>query len=366
VSDKFIKVAPYLYLSSETGFFFVRRTFRRLRIPDLFSSTKEKRLNKAKVIAEQKIAEHMAQYLGAESSMARVRSGKRISEVIDEILITKTPTKRKGTQEMHKHYLGELRKEWGMYDITRFSSTQWAAWLQKFKTTKERKTFDDYVKHMNLILRHAYGEKYCSHLTILKNTDVKKEDTGRVYTHDEVAALWSVMNEETRDQFTLSYECMMRLREGLHLTWDRVNFETSVITLKAEHVKTGSKTGKGRSFKASPNTMARLKARFKDRASDKWVFPSPIDPDQPVNQNKTAWNEAKTKAKIKGKARWHDLRHTAITRSLMEAGMSPIHVSEYAGVSIRTIQRVYLHSTAEQTAEVSLAVSVGNAKQRRK
>ena len=357
MSPKMKKAGNHLFLNEETGFYYVRKTFRRLNIPDLFESTRERTKGKAQTVAEARIAEHQSMYLGVGSVFRTGRSSKRISDIVDEILRTVTPSKRVGTQANHQFYLNEIKKELGIYDVSKFSVTIWSEWLSEFKTRKNRKTFDDYAKHMNLIMRHAYNRKYCSHLIVVPNPDKKREDTGRVFTIDEINRLWSVMNDETRAQFLLSYECMMRLREVLKLTWDRVDFKNQTITLRADDVKTGSKTGRGRIFKMSPTAADFLLARYKSRESKKWVFPSPTG-QGPVNQNKTAWFEAKRKAGIKGRARWHDLRHTAISRALLEANASPVMVSEYAGVSIRTIQRVYLHSTADLTSSVAFAVKV--------
>jgi integrase len=358
VSGKFQKAGTYLQLHTGTGFYYVRKSFRRLRIPDLFATTKEKRKQKAQAIADQMIADHMARYLNSDSSLAKARSGKRISEVIAEILKIVTPEKRPGTQAMHRIYLGELNKEWGVYEVSRMSLSLWSNWLAEFRLRKNRGTFDDYVKSMNIVLRYAYNQKYCSHLLSLPPADKKKKKAGRVYSPAEILALWDAMNEETRDQFSLSYECFMRLREALYLEWNRVDLKTGEITLRPEDVKTGSKTGKGRSFLVSPTALLRLRARYDSRASQRWVFPSPTDPDQAAHSNKTAWNTAKRNAGVKGKARWHDLRHTAISRSLLEAGADLVQVSEYAGVSIRTLQRVYLHSTAAHTASVSNSVKI--------
>lgn len=44
--------------------------------------------------------------------------------------------------------------------------------------------------------------------------------------------------------------------------------------------------------------------------------------------------------------------------ALLDAKADPVQVSEYAGVSLRTIQRVYLHSTSEKTKSVAHALSV--------
>jgi integrase len=223
---------------------------------------------------------------------------------------------------------------------------------------KKRKTFGDYAKYMNKLLRFAYQRRYLSHLIKVDSPDPIATGVGRVFTESEIKALWGVMNDETRDQFVLCYECFMRLREALYLTWDRVDLNEKEISLRASDVKTGSRTGKGRTFRASHNAIERLRIRYEQRSSDKWVFPSRVDSSKPVEDNKTAWRAAKRRCAITGRARWHDLRHTAISRSLLERGMDPILVSEYAGVSLKTLQRVYLHSTAKQTAAIANSLSV--------
>lgn len=354
----YVKVAGHLFLNTKTGVYYVRKTFRRYRIPDLFQSTLQTKLSKAKAKADQMIADHMNHYLGGSGNLLEKRKGMAISKVIDEIQDTVTPLKRKGTQENHKLYLGELKKEWGSWDISRISLPAWNNWLNEFRRRKNRKTFSDYVKHMNLVLRYAYKQRYVTHLVTLPNPDPVGEGAGRVFKRDEIERLWDAMNEETRDQFVLSFECFMRLREALYLEWARVDLSTGVITLRAQDVKTGSKTGKGRAFRMSDHALKRLVARRKRIKDSRYVFPSPENKEKPIHSNKKAWLTAKRKAGIKGRARWHDLRHTAITWALLDSKVDPVLVSEYAGVSLRTIQRVYLHSTHEKTAQVSGAVKI--------
>ena len=79
---------------------------------------------------------------------------------------------------------------------------------------------------------------------------------------------------------------------------------------------------------------------------------------KPASNNKKAWNLAKKRAGIKGRVRWHDIRHSSLSHLLLIKKQNITKVSEYAGVSVRTLQRVYLHSTAEQTKEVGMALSV--------
>lgn len=356
---RFIKVGDDLYLNTLSGYFFVRKSFKRLRIPPLFETTKEQKIGKAKSKAAEMITAHMNKYLGGQGpDLLSRRAGKQCSEVIEEILATVTPSKRAGTQGNHHLYFGQLKKEWGRWDVSRITLAAWQDWIKDFKTRKKRKTFADYQKHMNLLLRYSYQQRYVSHLVVLPNPDPVKGETGTILTQKEIDGLWEWMNEDTRDQFVLCFECFMRLREALYLTWDRVDLETGVITLRPQDVKTGSKTGKGRSFKMSDHALHRIRKRRIKVKNSPYVFPSPECASKPVHQNKTAWIVAKRKAGIKRRIRWHDLRHTALTKALLESKADPVLVSEYAGVSLKTIQKVYLHSTHEKTSTVAQSVKV--------
>jgi integrase len=356
-AKRFTKVSDGLFLNNKTGYYYVRQSFKRQRIPDLFETTKEKTLGKAKSKARAMVAAHLSRFMGGKQASSS-RHGLSVREVIEEFLRTQTPQRRVGTQEKHRMYFAELISEWGQWSIDRMTLSAWQDWLRGFRLRKQRQTYMDYAKNMNTILRYAYTHKYSTHLLVLPNPDTNKKKAGRVYTDEEIGRLWEAMGEETRDQFSLCYECFMRLREALKLTWDRVDIDSGVVTLTKDDVKTGSKTGRGRSFVLAPNTLERMRKRYADRGSSPYVFPSKQDPSKPVHDNKTAWKAAKRRAKITGRARWHDLRHTALTRALLVSRVEPILVSEYAGVSLKTIQQVYLHATAEKTASVAGSVSI--------
>lgn len=348
-----------------TGIYYVRKSFRRLKIPSLFRTTGEKTIGRARAKAQDLIQAHIDFYIHGKKSLgdSRYGSGKTVSAVIKEFLKNVTPkNRREGTQENHLTYFTELDSEWGKILIDRINDTNWNAWLDKFKGRKERTTFNDYAVYMNMLIRYAYNQKYITHVIKLPFDDEIKE-SGRVYTEKELTALSAAMNDECRDQFILSYYCAMRLREVLYLTWDRVDLKTGLITLGKDDVKTGSKTGKGRSFICGELALIRLRKRFENRVKGAvYVFPSPTDPKRPIEDNKTAWRAAKRRAGINGKARWHDLRHTAITNMLMVHKQLPIYVSRYAGVSLRTIERVYLHSKAEQTRSVGQVLRISDAR----
>lgn len=348
-----------LLLHTKSGVYYVRKYYKRHKIPDLFASTRETNLRRARSKAEELMAAHLAQYLGGDPSHPSYRrAGKSFGSAVDEIFLTIMPRKRRRTQGHYRHYLTELKKEWSGWDLSRMTLAAYQTWLTGFKKRKGLTSYADYAKYLNLVYRYAYKQRYVSHLLTFPNPDGPREHSGRVFTRDEIACLWEAMNEDTRDQFVLAYECFMRLREVLYLAWDRVNFIDGVITLRAEDVKTGSKTGRGRSFKISPHALKRLKARRRRDPDSRLVFPSPGNPNAPVNENQAAWRGAKKRARIEGRARWHDIRHTALTHALLDEKLPMLLVSEFAGVSVRTIQQVYLHSTAEKTALVAQALSI--------
>lgn len=357
---------PRFFVLKSTGMIYYREKFGRLdkRIPPLNKPTGEKTLSRARTAAEKLRTDWINQHQG------KTQAIKTVAEVVQDILERHTPTLRTTTQRKQRFYLEEIRGRFGQYDINTISARDYETWVrellrrgsyQRGNRVLKRETFDDYTKHMNLLTRWAHDNRITTHMVRFKNPGGKRTNTGRVYTPQEIKALWDVMSDETRDKFVLSYECMMRLREALFLTWDRIDLSTGKVTLRPEDVKTGSKTGKGREFILSRHALQRLKRRRRYILNSRYVFPSPVGPDQPVYEVRHAWEVAKKHAKIKGRARWHDLRHSGLSRALLEAKISPVLVSEYAGVSIATIQRVYLHSKADHTASVAEAISIPGA-----
>jgi integrase len=355
------KESAYEYFEGEdlarnkaSGIYYAVKHFRGL--PPLNKSTRESDKRKAKQKLPQLIKEHLEKYQDGKVNDAH---SKTVAEVIDEIQAVETPGLRTGTQANRELYFRKIRDEMrlGSMPIGKVTLPVWIRRLDEVKAKGKRSTFFDYAKNMNVLERYAYEQRYISHLLTFPNPDKKKE-TGTVLTTDELRQLYEEMGETTRDQFTLCYECAMRLREALYLTWDRVDLETGEVTFRPEDVKTGSKTGKGRTIIISENALSRLRRRKEEqKQASRWVFPSPTGKG-PVDQNTTAWEKAKEEVFKKNPAfqhwvRWHDLRHTAISKMLLELKMNIVLVSEYVGTSVTTLQRVYLHSRAEHTRNVT-------------
>jgi integrase len=380
VLDSRGKKIPHFTRHTKTGIFYFRKTFKKIRIPPLQFSTEEDTLGRARTKVDVEIQRHKNRHLGIDDSRifgsTRVRTFRDAAEAV---LKFHTPEQRVRTQENHRLYIPQLIEILGSRDINSITSESLKEVVRAIKSNKRfskagkalppRTTFMDYAKNMNLVMRYAYQKKWSTHDIKFKNPDVKKE-TGRLLRRTEVEALWDAMNEDTRDQYVLALECVMRLREVICAPWSEINLTSGEWTLSAARVKTGSKTGKGRCFIVSPNALLRLRARFdrRDKRSP-CIFPSPQDPTKPIWSIKTAWRNAKIKAGIRGPCRWHDLRHTGLTWMLLGDPRAsqdeqlrmvrpPMRVSAYAGVSMKTIENVYLKRRSSQSIDVSQAVSI--------
>jgi hypothetical protein len=88
--------------------------------------------------------------------------------------------------------------------------------------------------------------------------------------------------------------------------------------------------------------------KFGEPRAEWYVFPfgkpSPSDPTRPVTTLKTAWNNVRTNAQVKG--RWHDNRHTLIT-DLAESGAGDQTIMDIAGHVSKQMLKHYSHIRME-------------------
>jgi integrase len=121
---------------------------------------------------------------------------------------------------------------------------------------------------------------------------------------------WSPMIE-------FAIETAMRLNEQLTLDWKQVDMQNMLITILAEH----SKTGVARKIPMTPRAIQVL--RKLPRNIQGRVFPVSL------NNFQRTWRSITYSAKIKD-LHWHDLRREACSR-LMESGLSISEVQMFTG-----------------------------------
>lgn len=121
------------------------------------------------------------------------------------------------------------------------------------------------------------------------------------------------------------------LRQGelLNLTWDAIDLENAIITIRGENAK----DGEDRHIPMNGEALATFK-QWREQTPGPLVFPGPTD--APISEIKTAWGKLLKDAKIDN-FRWHDMRHHFASRLVM------------AGVDLNTVRELLGHSDIKMT-----------------
>lgn len=214
------------------------------------------------------------------------------------------------------------------------------------KGKKIRKFFNDY-KWLKGFLKQIYEDGVIHKLPRLVNPDIKKS-VGRVLSDDDVGTLLNfAQNEDLYLAILMASTMGMRRGEIFGLRVEDVNQSDWSIRLVAERTK----TRKEREFTISPATLPLIKQRV--QSGSPWVFPSKTDPNKSLHKDgyMTAWCNLKHTTGII--CRFHDLRHTFLTKAFSAPGANPALICHYAGLSLEVAERVYLHLTKEDSKKVA-------------
>jgi integrase len=150
---------------------------------------------------------------------------------------------------------------------------------------------------------------------------------------------------------TLALNAGMRDAEIRNLTWEQIDFTKKFLAVG----RSKTEAGEGRTiplnsalFEVLSEYAVWYREKFGDHCAEWYVFPfgkpSPSDPTRPVTTLKTAWNNVRTNAQVKG--RWHDNRHTLIT-DLAESGAGDQTIMDIAGHVSKQMLKHYSHIRME-------------------
>lgn len=213
------------------------------------------------------------------------------------------------------------------------------------KTHRGRKFFND-RKWLFSFLKQLQDDGVLARIPKLINPD-SKESVGKIYTDEEVGTLLNfAQNEDLHLAILMAATMGMRRSEIFHLRTDRIDLEKGLIRLKREDTK----TRRARSFSISSATLPFLTER--SQSGSQWIFPSKEHKNQPLHKDGfyKAWNNLKITCSVEG--RFHDLRHTFLTKAFNAPGANPSQICAYAGLSLEVAERVYLHLTEEDSRTV--------------
>jgi integrase len=183
-----------------------------------------------------------------------------------------------------------------------------------------------------------------------------RQTVGRAFTPDEKDR----MLEEARKArsphifpaLSLALNAGMRDAEIKTLTWGQIDFTKKYLAVGRSKTEAGEGADDPSEFHA-PGGLLRVwrvvsREKFGKPQPEWYVFPfgkpSPSDPTRPVTTLKTAWNNVRKNAKVKG--RWHDNRHTLIT-DLAESGAGDQTIMDIAGHVSKQMLKHYSHIRME-------------------
>jgi integrase len=175
----------------------------------------------------------------------------------------------------------------------------------------------------------------------------ERKDVGRALTPEEEARLLEECTKADSACYTavvLALNTTMRKDEIRRLQWKQIDLFDGLLTVG----KSKTDAGTGRVIPLNPavrRALADLCEAFPNRDAEHYVFPlaegnSKPDFARPAKGWRTAWRNACKRAGLK--MRFHDLRHTAITK-LAESQASDQTIMAIAGHVSRAMLEHYSH-----------------------
>lgn len=176
---------------------------------------------------------------------------------------------------------------------------------------------------------------------------------GRIATPKEITEILKVADHETKLIVSLGYFLGMRKMEIGALEIERLELKKGRYIIHLDNDDT--KTGLARSIPVPLHLNDLISEQLKLKSP--YLFPMATDRSrhQSGQVMDKGWVDAKKKAGIQGKFRFHDLRHSCAT-TLAVKKVNPILATTMLGMSIVTYQKKYLKLTAEDLIMVSDAM----------
>ena len=298
---------------------------------------------------------------------------KLFSVAADEFLVIKSLTLATSSQRIERDNLKHLRPQFEKRLVTDIQATDVSRY-QKTRLAEKAspKTINLEVGTLRAILRrHRVWPEIQQDIRMLSTLD----DVGHAITPvEETALLTACLKSRCRCLYVavmLALNTGMRYSEIRLLRWRQVDFAARILTVG----KSKSLTGTGRAIPLNSrifNVLEMWAVQFPSRQPVHFVFPTErygaageennfgftagvviydTDPTRPIGDWKEAWEKAKERAGaiLSGKTeeeepeplkcRFHDLRHTAVTR-LLEAGIPYPVVASMMGWSAATAIRM--------------------------
>lgn len=251
-----------------------------------------------------------------------------------------------------------LTAHFGQKQLGRIRPTDLTAYQKnRLKAGKGTGTINADLQHLSMLLRRADLWHRFHRYKPLQRHDPPK---GRALSQQEIEALIAAVPRSTRyldaaDAMLLAITTAMRWREIRDLRWSDVSFLDRLINIKRSKTPAGWRTVPLNSTALSMLLQRHERAKATGHhAPAHHVFPSAKGPDKPIGNVFSAWKKIRERAGVS--ARFHDLRHTAVT-NLHEYGVSEPTARAMVGHLSPQMTRVYTHPRLDSLRQAADALN---------
>jgi len=279
-----------------------------------------------------------------------------LSNLIDQYIECILPSNQKSSKDVIRH-LQWWKSKIGKYTLNHISPDLIAKYRKELiegitpkGTQRTPATTNRYLASLSIVL--SYGVKECGWLSAnpMLRVSKLKESKGRdrILSKEECEKLLNACRQSNSPfLFTaviLAISTGMRQGEILKLTWDNVNIEEGIISLRE------TKNGYPRSIPLVGSALNEIKKIFQNRnPHNPFVFPSKKRFGE-ISIRKP-WEAALKKAGIEN-FRFHDLRHTFATFAA-KSGASNLELATVMGHRSLSMLSRYTHMDVNHTKKLS-------------
>jgi integrase len=278
----------------------------------------------------------------------------------DAYLLDREPHWEPKTRLVHSNSLAHLRPHFAKLFLSEISPSKISGYQRKrLKEKASNRTVNIEVALIRLVLRkHKLWGNIEDEVKMLRENREVGRELSDDETHRLLTAVKASASRSLYPAIIASTHTGLRNKELRLLRWRQVNLIDGAITVG----KSKTAGGEGRLVPLSDTALQALqewRAQFPDAEPEHYVFPresygligqkgvfggkvAPYEvfPGEPIGSWKSAWQSAKKVAKVG--CRWHDLRHTAVSRVAAGGATDGTLQSIFGWMSPKMIER-YSH-----------------------
>ena len=288
---------------------------------------------------------YVREYLGHE---AKHREHKLFKDAVAKFLPSHETEVKPGTYLRTKSVIRlYLMDYWQSKLLTEITPSAWNEYIKSEKK-KRLRNFSNDKKAMDNVFGFAVKEGWIDARPKF-NDPSPKSDVGREVTESEIASLLTTSkatDARVYGAICIAYGAGCRIGEVVSIPTKAVHISDRFMTVVG---KTGPRKVAIGDF---------VIQAIEPLLTGQWLFPMASNPTKHMSPNllDKDWQPIKRAAKVD--CRFHDLRHTYITRAL-GAGHSLMKVSKQVGSSPRTITKVYEHMNVKDLADLGDVIRIG-------